>query len=385
MMVVQERVLGDRRKRSRTAAAAVIIPLDDDCEEGGGGAMSPRTLLTPAVAAVACGVSTHLVTDSSGTPTSSPASPPRSFLCPLTLSIMYDPVLDREGNSFERSALLGYLTDHTISPISRRPLHPQGIIPNHALRELIHQYMGTGWVRRKAASETNYRSRNAVLEAMGGLSAAAPPMCPYRSRMSRMLEALAPGDWGGDKRGSTALRLTLNSNGSAAFRCQGILVVLDVPRGVGLFHLYTRNLVLNPSPSVQRHMLELNFLQGTCVCMGKGCSGVSLTCGNLPRSPRAHLVYIHTVRTGETRGGCLSIKRLEDDGERPSSKAGSSSSQGSSEEVVFSYNDRVDEVGSRDVRNILLNFVETALSLKDTFEQMMMATTTESFTDDNDA
>jgi hypothetical protein len=52
---------------------------------------------------------------------------------------------------------------------------------------------------------------------------------------------------------------------------------------------------------------------------------------------------------------------------------------------VFSYNDRVDEVGSRDVRNILLNFVETALSLKDTFEQMMMAVTTESFTHDSDA
>jgi U-box domain len=269
MMVVQERVHGDRRKRSRTLAAAVIVPLDDECEEGGGENTSPRTPLTPAVATAACGASTHLVTDSGGSgagPALSvpPPSPPRSFLCPLTLSILYDPVLDREGNSFERSALLRYLTDHSISPISRRPLHPQGIFPNHALRELIHQYMGTGWVQRKAAEGCH---RSAVIEASTGVSAAAPPpKCPYRARMSRMLEALAPDDLGGDIRGSTSLRLALNSDGSAAFCCQGIVVVLDVPRGVGLFHLYTRNLVLNPTLAVQRRMLELNFLQGMCAC-----------------------------------------------------------------------------------------------------------------------
>jgi hypothetical protein len=51
---------------------------------------------------------------------------------------------------------------------------------------------------------------------------------------------------------------------------------------------------------------------------------------------------------------------------------------------VFSYNDRVDEVGSRDVRNILLNFVETALSLKGTFDEMMMEVTAESLTHDGD-
>ena len=33
-------------------------------------------------------------------------------------------------------------------------------------------------------------------------------------------------------------------------------------------------------------------------------------------------------------------------------------------EVVFSYNDRVDEVNHGDFRNILVNFVETSLCLR---------------------
>jgi U-box domain len=362
-MLQHQRVAGgDRRKRSRTAAP-VVVPFDD--EEDDAGSAEPCTYAsTPAPAAP---FFSHLVTDGRIACAAPPTLPPPegAFLCPLTLSIMYDPVLDLEGNSFERSAILAYLKDHSISPLSRKPLHPGRIIPNHALRELIHRCMGSEWVQRRGA-ELNQRSSYAK----GPKSLpVAPSSCPCRAKMSRLLEALAPGELAGQGPSTAVgapLRLTLNSEGSAALRCQGIVVVLDVPRGVGLFHLYTRNLVLNPSLAVQQRMLELNFLQGTCMMLLVGQSGCALLAHVALTMCTTHLY------TGETRGGCLSIKRREEGAE-------GSSNGGSSCEVVFSYNDRVDEVTARDVRNILLNFVETALAFKAKFEKMMtMQATTSS-------
>jgi hypothetical protein len=61
--------------------------------------------------------------------------------------------------------------------------------------------------------------------------------------------------------------------------------------------------------------------------------------------------------TGDTRGGCLSVKKHEDDGRRA--------------EVIFSYTDRVAELCAQDFLNIILNFVETAVSLR----RKLLATT----------
>lgn len=51
--------------------------------------------------------------------------------------------------------------------------------------------------------------------------------------------------------------------------------------------------------------------------------------------------------TGETRGGCLSIRKTDEQ-----------------QEVVFSYRDRIDELTAENLRNIVLNFVETSLVLR---------------------
>jgi len=57
----------------------------------------------------------------------------------------------------------------------------------------------------------------------------------------------------------------------------------------------------------------------------------------------------------ETRGGCFSIrKHPKKEGDHELTRS----------EVVFSYNDRVDEVTSFDFQNILLNFVQTAFHLR---------------------
>lgn len=64
---------------------------------------------------------------------------PQSFFCPLTLELMKDPVVDPEGNSFERSAIENWLKSNNTSPITRNPLSVADLIPNRALRDAIEE------------------------------------------------------------------------------------------------------------------------------------------------------------------------------------------------------------------------------------------------------
>ena len=42
------------------------------------------------------------------------------FICPITAEIMVDPVVDPDGNSYERQAIETWLARHGTSPITRR-------------------------------------------------------------------------------------------------------------------------------------------------------------------------------------------------------------------------------------------------------------------------
>ena len=47
---------------------------------------------------------------------------PESFYWPITADLMQDPVVDPEGNSYERSAIEGWLARNATSPVTRAPL-----------------------------------------------------------------------------------------------------------------------------------------------------------------------------------------------------------------------------------------------------------------------
>jgi hypothetical protein len=64
-------------------------------------------------------------------------SMPESFFCPLTHELMKDPVVDPEGNSYERSAIEKWLQTNATSPITRSPLSLGDLVPNRALRDAI--------------------------------------------------------------------------------------------------------------------------------------------------------------------------------------------------------------------------------------------------------
>ena len=68
---------------------------------------------------------------------------PTSFLCPITHNIMTNPYIDTEGNTYEYSAILQWLTINNTSPITRSYLNINNLTPNRSLSETIMEYNKT--------------------------------------------------------------------------------------------------------------------------------------------------------------------------------------------------------------------------------------------------
>ncbi|KXS15067.1 hypothetical protein M427DRAFT_135297 [Gonapodya prolifera JEL478] len=65
------------------------------------------------------------------------ATPPQSFICPLTQQLFVDPVIDPEGNTFERAAIEEWLALNPTSPVTRSSLDPSMLAPNRALKSMV--------------------------------------------------------------------------------------------------------------------------------------------------------------------------------------------------------------------------------------------------------
>ena len=172
---------------------------------------------------------------------------PQSFRCPLTFEVMADPVLDSEGNTFERKALLKWLQKSSQSPVSRQNLNENVLVPNIALRDLIHNAMGEEWMA----------SRRAELDVEFGQShpANAPlsiHSCKYRKVIDSYLEKMSQ-DFG-----ST---VQLDEKGICAFVVGDQTVVIEVPETLGYFFIYSSKYVPSLSESSKDRILELNYMQ----------------------------------------------------------------------------------------------------------------------------
>ena len=67
-------------------------------------------------------------------------SVPNEYLCPITLSIMEDPVLMPDGQTYERKAIEAALDLQPYSPVTRQPMKIEDAVPNYALKSLIEAY-----------------------------------------------------------------------------------------------------------------------------------------------------------------------------------------------------------------------------------------------------
>ena len=171
---------------------------------------------------------------------------PRSFCCPLTMEVMVEPVIDAEGNTFEKKALLECLSRHRVSPVSRQPLSSNMVVPNYALRDTIHEFMGSSWVaKRKEELEIQYFEMEKLT--------CSRHSSKYRSKMECYLRKLSRDVGGG-------MLLDLDDNGVCMFNCEEMTIIIEVPEDVGLFFVYTIMHAPSLSEETKDILLELNRL-----------------------------------------------------------------------------------------------------------------------------
>ncbi|KAL5208429.1 hypothetical protein ABZP36_032864 [Zizania latifolia] len=78
-------------------------------------------------------------------------APPSYFLCPILQEVMRDPQIAADGFSYEAEAIREWLgSGHDTSPMTNLKLPSRELIPNHALRDAIHEWR----LRRAMRCET---------------------------------------------------------------------------------------------------------------------------------------------------------------------------------------------------------------------------------------
>jgi len=69
---------------------------------------------------------------------------PQEFLCPINLTIMKDPVLMPDGQTYERKAIEKALKISPLSPITKKPLNIKDATTNYALKSMIEKFLEKG-------------------------------------------------------------------------------------------------------------------------------------------------------------------------------------------------------------------------------------------------
>ena len=67
---------------------------------------------------------------------------PDSFYCPITLDLIHKPVIDPDGNTFERGAITNWIRVNSKSPITRNTLSVDQLRNNEALYDLVEEEKG---------------------------------------------------------------------------------------------------------------------------------------------------------------------------------------------------------------------------------------------------
>ncbi|KAF2002212.1 U-box-domain-containing protein [Amniculicola lignicola CBS 123094] len=83
----------------------------------------------------------------------------------ITFEIMHDPVVTRNGRSYERATLIEHLKRNPTDPLTREPLRIEDLRPNIALKEACTEFMekNEGWVYDCGDGEVDVNTRWAHL------------------------------------------------------------------------------------------------------------------------------------------------------------------------------------------------------------------------------
>jgi len=65
---------------------------------------------------------------------------PQSFICPITHDIMGEPVIAPDGYTYDKDAIITWLSNHNTSPITKQYMTVSQLVPNRALKDSIDEY-----------------------------------------------------------------------------------------------------------------------------------------------------------------------------------------------------------------------------------------------------
>ena len=77
------------------------------------------------------------------------------FLCPITRSVMEDPVVCTDGHSYERAAITIWLKKNPTSPVTKESMYHGCIVPNLCLKSAIETLKSSLNIRRSPSQYNN--------------------------------------------------------------------------------------------------------------------------------------------------------------------------------------------------------------------------------------
>lgn len=115
---------------------------------------APATSSTSAREAAAAAFAAEIDGRHAGSSLDQQADYPPSFCCPITATVMSDPVVAKDGQSYERAAIEKWLRRNKTSPVSRLPLSVSELTPNRTLKDVIDHF-----TRERSATDLPQRVR----------------------------------------------------------------------------------------------------------------------------------------------------------------------------------------------------------------------------------
>lgn len=82
------------------------------------------------------------------------------FLCPITHQIMYNPYIDNEGNTYEYSAIIEWLSRNNTSPITRNYLDITHLKPNRCILDIINNLNNSQNINNNNSQNINNNNNN---------------------------------------------------------------------------------------------------------------------------------------------------------------------------------------------------------------------------------
>lgn len=187
---------------------------------------------------------------------------PRSFYCPLTEDIMMEPVLDNNGTTYERVAIEAWLQHFKTLPETNQSMLASSLIPNKAMQDVIHGFMGTEWADERKKVLPNGSTREFIANTRGADTERRRiryySNCPNRHEIDDYLEEIS---------NAIHFNLQLDDTGTCAFQYMGLEFRINVGEQATYFSICCQPLVDEVTQDMKERILRLNHFQTHGACL----------------------------------------------------------------------------------------------------------------------